>query len=49
LHDVRKERRKLDKQIDNLLDRIVTTNSESVISAYEKRIEKLEHEKLVLG
>ena len=49
LHDVHKEIRKTDKQIEGLLDRIITTNSETVISAYEKRIEKLEREKLVLN
>ena len=49
LHDVRKESRKLDKQIEGLLDRIVTTKSESVISVYEKRIEKLELGKMVMS
>ncbi|HIE30556.1 TPA: recombinase family protein, partial [Candidatus Poribacteria bacterium] len=49
LHDVRKESRKLDKQIEGLLDRIVTTKSESVITAYEKRIENLEREKMVMS
>ncbi len=36
-------------QIEGMLDRIVTTKSESVISAYEKRIEKLEREKMVMS
>ncbi|MBL1434571.1 MAG: recombinase family protein [Rhodobacteraceae bacterium] len=49
LHDVRKESRKLDKQIEGMLDRIVAAKSESVISAYEKRIEKLEREKMVMS
>ena len=35
-------------QLENMLDRIVEANSASVISAYETRIEKLEHNKLVL-
>ena len=37
--------RRMEKQIDQLLDRIVDTNNPSVISAYEKRIANLEHEK----
>ena len=35
-------------QIDGLLDRIVEASTPSVISAYEKRIAKMEREKLVL-
>ena len=35
-------------QIAQLLDRIVSANSDSVISAYERRIDKLEKEKLAL-
>ncbi len=38
---------KLEKQIDQLLDLIVDANSDSVVSAYEKRIAKLEREKLL--
>ena len=37
-----------DTQIAQLLDRIVSANSDSVISAYERRIDKLEKEKLAL-
>ena len=37
--------RQLEKQIDQLLDRIVDANNDSVVSAYEKRIAKLEREK----
>ncbi len=37
----------LEKQIDGLLDRIVDASSPSVINAYEKRIAKLEREKLI--
>ena len=36
------------KQIEGLLDRIIETSSQSVIAAYEKRLEKLEREKIVL-
>ena len=36
---------KLESQIDTLLDRIVDSGSPSVISAYEKKIAKLEREK----
>jgi len=42
------ELRKLDKQITQLLDRIVDTASPSVIAAYERRIEALEKNKLLL-
>lgn len=40
--------RQLEKQIEQLLDRIVDATSDSVVSAYEKRITKLDREKLVL-
>ncbi len=39
--------KQLEKQIDQLLDRIVDASNSSVVSAYEKRIAKLEREKLV--
>lgn len=39
---------KVEKQIDGLLDRIVEASNPKVISAYEKRIAALEHEKLAL-
>ena len=38
---------KIEKQIDQLLDRIVDASSDSVVSAYEKRVAKLEREKLL--
>ena len=38
----------LDKQVEQLLDRIVDASSDAVVSAYEKRIAKLEREKLIL-
>ena len=37
--------RTLDKQIDQLLDRIVETGNTSVVRAYEKKVAKLEREK----
>lgn len=40
---------KIDKQIEQLLDRIVEAASRSVISAYEKRIDSLETKKLILA
>ncbi len=40
---------KLDKQIEHLLDRIVSASSLGVVTAYEKRIDLLEKEKLVLA
>ena len=39
----------IESQIDALLDRIVDASSPSVVAAYEKRIEKLEREKLLLA
>ncbi len=41
--------KEVDAQIEALLDRIVEASSASVVGAYEKRIEKLEREKLVLA
>lgn len=38
----------VNRQLENMLDRIVEANNASVVSAYESRIEKLEREKLVL-
>ena len=38
-----------EKQIDDLLDRIVDAGSESVVRAYEKRIDKLERQKALLS
>lgn len=38
----------VEKQIDQLLDRIVDATNDSVVGAYEKRIAKLEREKLVM-
>ena len=44
---IRNDIAQLDKQLDNLLDRIVETTSETVIAAYEKKITKLENDKLI--
>ncbi len=41
--------KEIDSQIEALLDRIVEASSASVVGAYEKRIEKLERDKLVLA
>ena len=42
------EIRKLDSQIENIVDKLVNTNTSSVITAYEKRIKKLETDRAVL-
>ena len=47
--NLERELAKLDKQIEQLLDRIVDASSGTVISAYEKRIAKLEEEKLKMA
>ncbi len=39
----------IDKQIEQLLDRVVEASRPSVIAAFEKRIDKLEREKLVMA
>ncbi len=48
-HLIRTERNKLDQQIEGLLDRVVEADSPTLITAYKKRIEKMEREKLILG
>ena len=40
-----KEARAIERQIENLLDRIVDAGNEHVVAAYEKRLAKLEREK----
>jgi hypothetical protein len=47
--DLKREIAQIDKQLDSLLDRIVETNNASVIMAYEKKIAKLEQDKLILA
>ena len=46
---VKQEIKKLDRKIEQLLDRIVDANSNSIINAYEKRIEQIETEKLIMA
>jgi len=45
---LREQLKGINRQLENMLDRIVEANSASVVSAYESRIETLEREKLVL-
>jgi hypothetical protein len=45
---LQKQIKDVNRQLENMLDRIVEANSASLVSAYETRIEKLEREKLVL-
>ncbi len=47
-HATEKELLQVEKQTEQLLDRIVEADSPAVISAYESRISKLEKDKLVL-
>ncbi len=44
---MKREVTKIEKQIDGLLDRIVEASLPSVVWAYEKRLAKLEREKLL--
>jgi len=44
----RKEIAKLDQEVSGLLERITATTTESVVRAYERKIEFLERERLVL-
>ena len=46
---LQRQLRETENQIENLLDRIVDTNSPSLVSAYETRIEKLERQKIALA
>ena len=48
-YTVQKEIKKLERQIELLVDRIVDADSPTVIAAYEKRISKHEKEKLVMA
>jgi site-specific DNA recombinase len=43
------ERAEIDRKVGQLLDRIVDTDSETVVSAYEKRVKELEDRKIVLS
>ena len=46
-NELKKNILQLEKQIDQLLDRIVEASNGSVVSAYEKRFAKLEKEKVL--
>lgn len=46
--EINRDIAKLNKQLDGLLDRIVESNNPTVIAAYEKKVTKLEHSKLML-
>jgi len=46
---IKRQLRDVQKQIDSLMDRIVEAESTSVVKAYEKRIDALEREKIVLA
>lgn len=39
----------IDRQIETLLDRIMEGKSETLVASYERRVEKLEREKLLLN
>lgn len=41
--------KEIDAEIEKLLDRIVEASSPSVVGAYEKRIEKLERDKILVS
>lgn len=43
------EQKKIEREVDQLLDRIVEAQSDSVVSAYEKRIQKLESRKALIA
>ena len=47
--DMRKQLAQIDKQVEQLLDRIVDAQSATVVNAYEARIQKLEEEKAILS
>ena len=47
--NVQREIDQMDKQLDDLLDRIVETDNPTVIAAYEKKIAKLAQDKLMLA
>jgi site-specific DNA recombinase len=44
---LRRDILKLEKQVDSFLDRLVKTTSPTAVKAYERKIEKLEKEKLL--
>jgi len=46
---IESELRKVDRQVEQFLGRVVDADNQSVISAYEKRIKDLEGQKIILG
>ena len=46
---IKRDMTQMDKQLDGLLNRIVETDNPTVVAAYEKKIAKLENDKLVLA
>jgi hypothetical protein len=46
---LQKQLEDVNRQLENMLDRIIEANSASVVNAYETRIEKLERDKLILN
>ena len=46
---MQKQLKALDVDKDKLIDKLMSTSVSSVITAYEQRIEKIEHDKLVLA
>ena len=48
LTSLKKDQAKLDKQMEQVMDRLIDANSPSLITAYEARIKKLEINKMVL-
>ena len=49
IQGLKREAVQVDKKIESLLDRIVETENPRVIAAYEKRLSKLETDKLGFG
>ncbi len=45
---LREDLRKTEQQIEQMLDRVVETSTASVVAAYERRIAKLEKDKLII-
>lgn len=47
-NSMKAELSQIDRKLNQLLDRIVDADSETVIQAYEKRVQEFESQKLVL-
>ncbi|WBU62756.1 hypothetical protein [Paracoccus aerodenitrificans] len=48
-YELQSQIKKVDREIESLLDRIVDATNASVVRAYEARIKKLERQKIVLA